>query len=355
MPVRTVADWGGVHEWTVDAVRALRTHGHGVTMVGAGDLLEERARAAGADFVVVDWADLEAAASILADAVPQADLIYAHGPQARMIAVDASGVLDIPVHVMCHGAYHDYMYEWAGRVESVSAASPSLMYFVQQVGKVEPWKCQLVANGVDDLVFDLPVIDIDAKLEGGVGRVVTAARLAKDKIRQIDVVRDVLVGCVAQYPDVEWVVDVYGDGPERQFFENSYRMMSDELKNGRATFHGWIPPSDIPRVLNGAAVAVMAGMGGVRSVASGTVTVAAGARDVLGVQVGRNLRAGIFSNFGDHGCPRFEPTPIGRDLQDILRPGRYAEVVELGRSILRRTNSQSVVDGQMLGALQLIQ
>lgn len=354
MPVRTVADWGGVHEWTVDAATTLRRHGHQVTMVGSGETFESRARATGAEFLMVDWTRLHEAAARIISEVSDVDLFFAHAPQARMVALDAGRRMGAPVHVMCHGAYHDYMYEWAGEAESMAAASPSLMYFVQQIGKVEPWKCALVANGVDEAVFDLPIHDIDVKLASGTGRIVTASRLATDKIRQIDVVRDALTACLKVYPDVEWEIDVFGDGPERSYFESAYRLMLDGLGAGNVNFHGWVPPSSIPPALNAAAVSVMAGMGGVRSVAAGTLTIGAGARDNLGVQVGRNLRAGIFSNFGDHGCPRFTPTPLDRDLDMLLKPGIYRETLELNRSILRRTNAQGVVDGQMLGALQLI-
>jgi hypothetical protein len=116
--------------------------------------------------------------------------------------------------------------------------------------------------------------------------------------------------------------------------------------------HGWIEPNEVPQRLNEAVIGVMAGMGGVRSVASGALTVGVGARGVVGVQRGANLRAGIWSNFGDHGVMRFEASPIASDLEDIFRSEAYDETVAVSRRTLRRTNSQSIVDGMMLSALQ---
>lgn len=354
MPVRTLAEWGGVHEWTVDASAALRVHGHEVTIIGAGALFAERASAAGARFVEVDWSDIDLAAEAAAEAIDSPDLIFAHAPQGRMLALQLRRRFAVPTHVMVHGAYHDYMYTWGDQVDSFLTASPSLTYFVQHVGKIEPWKCSTVANGVDDAVFDMPLLPLQQKLSSGVGTIVTASRLSKDKVAQMDSVERAFRECTRIYPDVEWEIDVYGDGPMRDAFESRYRRLVAEHGRGRVTMRGWITPAEVPGVLNRSVLAVMAGMGGVRSVASGTLTVGTGARDSLGVQSGNNLRAGIFSNFGDHGCPRFRATPIEDDLRRLLSPDAYEETLERNRVILRRSNSQSVVDGAMLSGLQLV-
>jgi glycosyltransferase involved in cell wall biosynthesis len=244
------------------------------------------------------------------------------------------------------------MYSWSHLVDGFMAASPSLAHFAQRFGRVEPWKVSLVPNAAPDAVFDLPLRSFDDKTKDGVARVVTAARLAKDKLPQLSAAIDTITTAANLRPDLKWVLDVYGDGPLRDTFESRYRQAFGGNSNIEVVMHGWIEPNEVPQRLNEAVIGVMAGMGGVRSVASGALTVGVGARGVVGVQRGANLRAGIWSNFGDHGVMRFEASPIASDLEDIFRSEAYDETVAVSRRTLRRTNSQSIVDGMMLSALQ---
>lgn len=354
MPVRTVADWGGVHEWTVDASSALLKAGHSVTFIGSGELFESRVRATGADFISVDWGEWRSAIPSLLDdpLVAEADLIFAHAPHGRMVGMEISRVLGQELVVMVHGAYHDHMYSWSQHASAFLAASPSLVHFTQRFGRVEPWKVALVPNAAADWVFDEPLVPFDVKVSSGVARVVTASRLARDKLDQVPVVLNAVRTAARLRPDLKWHVDVYGDGPLKSVFAAKYSYGLRAVKGASVEFHGWIEPEEVPLRMQSAVIGIVAGMGGVRTVAAGALCIGVGARNTVGVQAGDNLRAGIWSNFGDHGIMRFEPSPIEQDLERFLAPEEYDGVVATARSVLERTNRQSRVDGMMFSALQ---
>lgn len=353
MPVRTVAEWGGVHEWTIDAASALIREGHSVTFVGSGDTFEERARGTGAGFLNVDWSRWEIALPTLFDAteVQDADLIFAHAPQARMLALEVSKETGADVVVMVHGAYHDHMYSWSHLVSGILAASPSLVHFCQRFGRVEPWKVSSVPNAAPDSLFVRETVPFDARVSEGVAHVTTAARLSHDKEPQIDVALEAMSIGASIRPDLRWKLDVYGDGPARPIFESRYRAGLSGIPRASVEFHGWVSPEEMPEIMRNSILCVAAGMGAVRCLASGTVCVGSGARSNVGVQTDRNLRAGVWSNFGDHGVMRFQPTPVGPDLHQLLRASHYEDAVNVSRNVLRRTHSQTVVDGTMLSAL----
>lgn len=351
MPVRTVAEWGGVHEWTVDAAAALIAAGNSVTFVGQGDVFAERARATGADFIEIDWDNPEGAKEKALEDFNY-DLIFSHAPNARKLGLALKAETGSEHIVMIHGAYHDFMYEWSEQVDAFVAASPSLVHFVQRFGRVAPWKVSNLPNAAPEFVFDLPLIGLDEKLSDGVGHIVTASRLSRDKIVQIQAVEEAARAFAHLRQDVRWVIDVYGDGPLRGYYERRYAKLCREFSNLDVEFHGWTPPDEIPRLMNRAVAAVAAGMAGMRACAAGTLCIGVGARDSVGVQIGNNLRAGVWSNFGDHGILRFEHAPIGEDIRMILDSDNYEDVIETARRVIRNGNSQSQIDEMMLAALQ---
>ena len=355
MPVRTVAEWGGVHEWTVDASKALIASGHAVTFIGAGDLFEERARATGAEFLTIDWESWDAAVPELLEnpLVRESDLIFAHAPHGRMVGLEISKALGPEIFVMVHGAFHDQMYSWSQHVTGFLAASPSLVHFVQRFGRVEPWKVSLVANAAPNHLFERDTPTFIERTSDGKARVVTASRLSVDKIPQIPVVVETVQTAAKLRSDLNWHLDVYGDGPMRSLFGAKYREAFRGFDNVTVEFHGWITPDSMMDVLSEAAIGVVAGMGGVRTIAAGALCIGTGARSFVGMQSGDNLQAGLWSNFGDHGVMRFAPTSLYSDLEHALVGGGYDSTVGMSRRILRRTNSQEVVDGAMLSALRL--
>ena len=350
MPVRTVAEWGGVHEWTIDASRALMAAGHQVTFVGAGEVFKERALASGNSFIEVDWADWRTKVDGIA-AQNDFDLIFSHAPEARMLGLAVNQIIDVENIVMIHGAYHDFMYQWSDKVDAFLAASPSLVHFTQRFGRVDPWKVINIPNAASDEVFALPFQNLEAKLEGNIGHIVTASRLSRDKLSQIDAVEESLAALRVMWPDVQWQIDVYGDGPLRAFYEFRYKQITAKLGSSNFTLHGWLPAEVIPEKMNAAFLTVTAGMAGVRALASGSLCVGVGAKSNVGVQMGRNLRAGLWSNFGDHGIFGFDEPSIYEDLLRIDSASAFEDVVLTAREVAKRTNSQSVVDSKMLGAL----
>lgn len=351
IPAHTVAEWGGLHEWVVDAASALIAAGHDVTVVGGTGLFETRCLAVGAKFIAIDWSRWRHNVDAVADTGPY-DIVFAHAPQARMLALALPRWPGSRVHVMCHGAYHDYVYTWAHQVESLQAASPALVDFLTRIGKVEPWKIEMVPNGVADEVFDMPLLSLEERLEGGVGHVVMASRLARDKTQQIEAAKETLAACVRLHPEVTWQLDVLGDGPLRARYEREFARFVHSEPRARVAFHGWVPPEEVPQRMNTAVIGLVSGMGGIRTLAAGALCIGVGARGSVGVQVGRNLRAGLWGNFGDHGTPQFTPEPISQDLRRVLRPEAYEEAVSFARLAARRTRSGSVVRDALLTALQ---
>lgn len=350
MPVRTVAEWGGVHEWTIDASRALLGAGHKVTFVGAGEVFKSRAIANGNRFIEVDWANWQSKVDEIA-ALDDFDLIFSHAPTARMLGLEVNKILDVESIVMVHGAYHDFMYQWSNQVDAFLAASPSLVHFTQRFGRVDPWKVVNIPNAAADEVFELPFQSLEMKLDGKVGHIVTASRLSKDKLPQIDAVEESLAALREIWPEVTWQIDIYGDGPLRSYFEFRYKQIVAKAGKSSYKFHGWLPAEEVPTKMNSAFLTVTAGMAGVRALASGSLCVGVGAKSNVGVQKGRNLRAGLWSNFGDHGIFGFEEPSIYKDLKSIDSADAYADTVLTARDVAVRTNSQSVVDSKMIAAL----
>lgn len=350
MPVRTVAEWGGVHEWTVDASRALTRAGHKVTFVGSGEVFKSRAIAYGNNFIEVDWANWRSKVDEIADS-DHYDLIFSHAPEARMLGLEINKIIDVENIVMIHGAYHDFMYQWSGQVDAFLAASPSLVHFTQRFGRVDPWKVVNIPNAAADEVFEMPFQSLEMKLEGNVGHIVTASRLSKDKLPQIDAVAESLAALREIWPDVKWQIDIYGDGPLRSYYEFRYKQITAKAGSSTFKFHGWLPAEEVPGKMNSAFLTVTAGMAGVRALAAGSLCVGVGAKSNVGVQKGRNLRAGLWSNFGDHGIFGFEEPSIFDDLKSIDSAAAYEDTVLTARNVAVRTNSQSVVDSKMIAAL----
>ncbi|KGN35693.1 hypothetical protein N803_06380 [Knoellia subterranea KCTC 19937] len=307
-------------------------------------------RATGATVIEVDWADWKPVGDLLRTS-DRYDIVFAHASGARDLALYVNEAWGADLYVMCHGAFHDYVYTWSDKVTAFLAASPSLVDFLVRIGKVDPWRVEMVANGVPDHVLEMPLKTLEEKLSDGVGRIVMASRIAQDKSAQFPVAREVLLACQQAIPNVKWQLDVLGDGPLRPRMEREMGRFA--ASHGLdVNFAGWVPPEEVPIRMNSAVIGLVAGMGGIRTLAAGALCVGVGARDNVGLQVGQNLRAGLWSNFGDHGCPQFTATPIADDIRTYLRTGPYEEAQQIGRLAVKRARAASVVDGALLSALQ---
>ncbi|MFR0636656.1 hypothetical protein RF641_01580 [Arthrobacter sp. LS16] len=352
IPVRTVAEWGGLHEWVYHSVLDLQAIGWNVIVAGQSGVFEKRILSTGAKFIEVDWSNWQESVDRVMASGPWSK-IFSHGPLARNLALKMSALTAVPVYHMIHGAYLDQVDRWSPYVRNVLVASPSVQDFVVRVGKVEPWKVCVVPNGVPDQVFDMPLLPLAEKIGGGAGSIVTAARLSPDKVNQIRPTIETVSTFARLYPDIEWTLDVMGDGPLRAKFHNSFRDGLDSLKNVQIVFSGWVEPDEVPRRMNRSVAACVAGMGGVRALAAGTLTVGVGAQGLVGVQTGQNLRAGIWSNFGDHGCPRFEATDVATDIAQIVEHGDYDDTVSFARDSCRLHRNETMVRNSMYDALEI--
>ncbi|MGP5164281.1 glycosyltransferase [Arthrobacter rhombi] len=352
MPVRTVAEWGGLHEWVLHSVLDLQAIGCEVVVVGQDGVFRDRIESTGAEFVSLDWANWRIGMADVLSTGPW-DKIFSHGPHARNVALRASETTGTPVYHMIHGAYLDQVNDWSPRVQTILAASPSIQDFVVRVGKVEPWKVAVVPNGVPDAVFDMPYRSLAEKISDGHGTVVTAARLAPDKVHQIEPTVQLVTTLSEYFPETMWTLNVMGDGPLRGHFENEFSRGLDKFDNVMVEYSGWVAPDEVPREMNKAVAACVAGMGGVRALAAGTLTVGVGAQGSVGLQKGDNLRAGIWSNFGDHGCPRFSPSDLRWDLQTVLANDEYDEIVQFARESCRLHRSEEIVRSALYEALNM--
>lgn len=352
LPVRTVAEWGGLHEWVYHAVLDLQSIGWSVVVVGQQGLFQTRIEGIGATYVAIDWSDWRASIDDVLGTGPWTK-IFSHGPLARNLALKVSDLTHVPVYHMIHGAYLDQVDNWSPRVSNIMAASPSIQDFAIRVGKIEPWKVCVVPNGVPDSVFDLPLIPLAEKLSNKDGTIVTAARLASDKVNQVAPTIETVRTFAGLFPDINWTLDVMGDGPLKEYFYSEFTSALEPIGNVNIRFSGWVPPEEVPRRMNTAVAACVAGMGGVRALAAGTLTIGVGAQGLVGVQFGTNLRAGIWSNFGDHGCPRFIPSEIRSDISRIISDNRYDEIVGFARESCMMHRSESIVRNSMLDALEI--
>ncbi|USQ79806.1 hypothetical protein NF556_19815 [Ornithinimicrobium faecis] len=350
MPVRTVADWGGLHEWALTAVGDLIAEGHTVTVAGGPGRFKDTVVAAGAGFIEVDWVDWQAAVDpCLVDR--SWDKIFSHGPLASNLARALRRRTGAPIYHMIHGSYLDHINHWSHELECLLVASPAIQDFVVRIGKVEPWKVAVVANGAPDRVFELPLVRLAEKLAEERPVVATAARLAKDKLPQIDPTISLVQGISEVLDGRPLELMVMGDGPEKTLFES--RLREGVPETVELNFVGWVDHDEVPRIFNRALATCTAGMGATRAVAAGTLTLAVGAQGSVGLQAGRNLRAGLWSNFGDHGCPRFTPTDLRSDIERALVGGVHDDIVARARSGCHFHRNQTHVRQQMLDALDL--
>jgi hypothetical protein len=79
MPAKTVAEWGGLHEYVVNASRTLVEAGNDVVVVCRPGLVAERVAATGATALEVDWDNWQPTADLIRDTMAF-DAILSHGP-----------------------------------------------------------------------------------------------------------------------------------------------------------------------------------------------------------------------------------------------------------------------------------
>lgn len=351
LPAFTVAEWGGLHENVVHAARALIKRGHSVTLAVREGKIAEVGRLIGADVVPVDWHDWQATADEVASARCH-DLIFAQPFKSREFGLRVAELTGVPFFVMFHGYAHDHVYLWEERAQRILVTARSLADFLVQYCKIPREKLWIVPNGVPQACFEIDRLPLEAKLSNGRGEVVLASRLAHDKRRQFEVVREIAPALEAARPDVEWEIGVYGDGPDRQFAEER---LSAAVAGTRVKFdfRGWIDSQDVPVIMSKAVMTIGAGRGAMQSLAVGTPCVAAGARETVGLQSGSDLDAGVLSNFGDYAIGGYRPESIRAAVSEVLEPTRYSAVQAEGFARIESSLRQGAIDELIIEALGL--
>ena len=109
---------------------------------------------------------------------------------------------------------------------------------------VDPRRISVVMNSADPRLFDPARHPRRPFMADGVLRLVHHSNL--QRIYGIDVA---LTGLAALRPDVDWRLDVYGDGPWRPQVE---RAIDRTGTAERVTLHGAVPIEDLPEILAGA-------------------------------------------------------------------------------------------------------
>lgn len=352
MPAFTVAPWGGLHENVILGAQALVRAGHLVTMVLRPGRISERARSLGMEVIEVDWDDWITVANRIRSTV-EYDLILAQPQRSRELALHVNEGRPQPLFVMFHGFYSDQAVEWSKQVEAFLTVTPALSEFLAGFAKVEPWKLHVVPNGVPLNRFEMRMKSFEEKTSEAKATVLMPSRIDKDKSSQVDAIRE-LIDCIQLSQNrLSWTIKVLGDGPERNNLERLSKDLIRSANNVDISFMGWVDSEDVPVLMNDALFTVGAGRGAMQSMAVGTPVLAAGKHGVAGFQMGRNLRIGLWSNFGDYPFRGAPVSSIRSDFESLMDPRSYADVQDTGRLVMNSERSQARSDELLISALSM--
>ncbi len=176
------------------------------------------------------------------------DLIWAHWwIPGGWIGRKAKAVADVPLVVTCHGTdiFLLSKYRWLrGQAASVFSAANRVTvvstFLREQL--VEAMKDKVEGIGEKIVVAPMPVdtgiFYCDEGIEPEPGSIVCASRLTEQK--NID--RLILVASSLKKDNVQFRVDIYGDGPERQHLQ---KMIDDLSLTDRVRIHKPIPQTEL--------------------------------------------------------------------------------------------------------------
>ncbi|WP_435736965.1 glycosyltransferase [Cellulosimicrobium sp. PMB13] len=351
--VFTVANWGGLHENTLATVRALRNAGHEVDVVCKKGPFADACSGLGAQIIETDWADPVHFARAVADSGVRPDIVYASPQASRIFGLEISRLINCPLYVMFHGYYADGAAYWRGDVRKFAGVSPSIVELLTGYCAIDPWRVEMIPNGILDEYLDAPRRPLSDKLSTGTGRVVSAGRLESDKVAQREVFSE-LVPALAERRGVSWEIIFLGDGDERGGMEEFLGALTGQFSNVSFRFSGWVSPTEVERITRRATFSVGAGRFAALSMATGTPCFGVGKHGSAGLQYGSNLGIGAWSNFGDYPLRKAvqEVTPIASDVGALLESD-YAAIADDGWHFVSRTRRQSKVDGETLEFLDL--
>lgn len=350
IPAYTVADWGGLHEYVVGAAKTLVDRGHDVTLVVSEGLIAEKGVEVGARVISVDWADWTKTAEVMRSG-PRYDLIFAQPFQSRKFALFVNEVMKTKVVAMFHGFHHDFVYTWQDLVDGFLVTTEQIGDLLVDLCRIDPERVRVAPNGVDMDRFEYPLLSLEEKTAGGQGSIVMASRIDKDKRSQVKALKLLIAGLSPQTRNIQWSIEILGDGPERSRVERELAHFVADYPNVLVHMRGWVAPDEVPRMMNKAVFSVSAGRGAMQSLAVGTPCLAAGARGIAGLQTGGNLDIGVWSNFADYPIVGCSISDLDEDLHHLMDSMEYAAAQVEGRSrILADRSSQRTAD-KMVDAL----
>lgn len=353
MPAFTVAEWGGLHENAVSAAGGLIRAGHEVHFVCRAGEIATAARSIGAVVYETDWSDPVGFAGKLLQSGLSPDLVFAQPQASRVLGLEVASRVGCPLYVMFHGHYADGAAYWGDEVRRFAGVSSSLVDLLTGYCGIDPWRVDLVPNGIDDSIVDAPCLPLAAKLEDGTGLIISAGRLESDKTAQRDVFEEI-IPILGSRSTTRWDIVFLGDGDERAGMEQYVSRLTAPHPNISFRFSGWVSPDEVERLTRSAVFSVGAGRFAALSLAVGTPCVGVGKHGSVGLQFGSNLHIGEWSNFGDYPLLGAADaiTSIMVDLPELLTLN-YERVQSDGWSFVSRSRRQSAVDELLRGFLDL--
>lgn len=350
MPVFTVAEWGGLHENALHNARVLAGAGHEITFVCRSGKIAEQASLAGLTVVEVDWSNWNAEAALLKE-YGDYELILTQLQEARKFAFEVRGEDSIPVIVQIQGFWTDTAHTWRTKVDAWISVAPALTNLLAGYSKVEPWRIVEVPNAVQPRELTSLTQSFSAKLSDNVGRVVLVSRIDEDKRHQRKAAIELAKLLAQLRPEIDWIIDIYGDGPERALFEVELDQAVGATSNVSYIFNGWVEAEKVPEILARGFVSVAAGRGALQSIAVGTPCFGSGKFGDQGLQDALALRIGLWSNFGDYPAGLIPSFDIESQVRLLLDGEQYSIIQEHGQSVVAVERDSEVADQKLLSLI----
>lgn len=347
MPVFTVADWGGLHENALHSAEVLRKAGHEITFVCRDGRIAEAAKSLGLDVIVVDWQDWQSEADLLRE-TREYDLIFTQLQEARKFALEVKGSSDVPVIAQIQGFWSDAAHTWRDKVDAWIAVAPALTNLLAGFSKVEPWRISEIPNAVDTIQFLALTKNFEEKTAGGEARISLVSRLDADKRAQRDAAIDIVSHFSRLQPELNWRLDVYGDGPEKELFELELADAFRGSQNVSYDLKGWVDAEDVPQILANSFASVAAGRGALQSIVAGTPCFASGKFGNQGLQHGLALRIGLWSNFGDYPAGNTPAFNLESQVKSLLDPNSYVAIQSHGQAIVAVERDVDFADQKLI-------
>ncbi|MCW5210499.1 glycosyltransferase, partial [Desulfobulbus sp. N3] len=143
----------------------------------------------------------------------------------------------------------------------IITVSPSLQEKLVEHFPQYSAKIQVICNGIEQAFFDAGngkyAADADEKDISPEETRTTPAPVRFLYVGNLTAGKgvDVILKAAASLPVENWLLDIIGDGPEREALE---MYCQEQALNDKVTFHGSAPPEDIPLLMAGADVFVFA-------------------------------------------------------------------------------------------------